>query len=273
MMMKLLRIIVAILTVVMVAVFGFVYVQERFFSDKTIPRITIESENLDVKATATDADLLRGVSAYDEKDGDLTSRLLVESIGNFIKPGCCRVTYAVCDADNHVVTAQRQIRYTDYTPPKFILNAPLLFSVYGTLNIVGIIGAVDCLDGDISQNVIIYSPDYEPGQTGHFSVRATVQNTKGDSAEIVLPMLVDRLASNAPQIELTEYLIYLKKGQTPDWNRYIAGATDHTGLDAQLTYHIETDFIARKEGIYSVDYYGTDEAGVVGHTRLLVVVE
>ena len=273
MMMKLLRVVVAVLTVITVAAFGVVYVQERFFSDTTIPKITIDSETLDVKATATDADLLRGVSAYDEKDGDLTDRLLVESIGNFIKPGRCKVTYAVCDADNHVVTAQRQIRYTDYAPPKFTLNAPLLFSVYGTLNIVGIVGAVDCLDGDISQNVIIYSPDYEPGQTGHFSIQATVKNSKGDSAEIVLPMLVDRLASNAPQIELKEYLVYLKKGQAPDWNQYIAGATDHTGLDASLTYHIETDFVAREKGVYTVDYYGTDEAGLVGHTRLLVVVE
>ncbi len=273
MMMKLLRIIVAILTVVTVAVFGVVYVQERFFSDTTIPKIAISSETLNVKATATDADLLRGVTAFDEKDGDLTERLLVESIGTFTKPGCCKVTYAVCDSDNHVVTAQRQIRYTDYTPPKFTLNAPLLFSVYGKLNIVGIVGAVDCLDGDISQNVIIYSPDYEAGQTGDFTVQATVKNAKGDSSEIALPMRVDRLPTNAPHIELKEYLIYLKKGQAPDWNQYIDSTTDHTGIDAELAIHIETDFTARKEGVYTVDYYGTDQTGQVGHTRLLVVVE
>lgn len=273
MLMKLVRIAVAVATVLTLAVFGVVFVRERYFSDKTIPKISVDSETLDVVATSTDADLLRGVTAFDEKDGDLTDKLLVESVGMFTKIGYCKVTYAVCDSDNHVVTAQRQIHYTDYTAPKFTMSAPLLFSAYGSLNIVGIVGAQDCLDGDISQNVIIYSPDYETGQVGTFSIQATVKNSKGDSAEIVLPMLVEKRSGNAPQIELTDYLIYLPKGSMPDWNSYIAETTDHTGMEGKLDFEIETDFNTRREGIYSVDYFGTDETGYVGHTRLLVVVE
>jgi hypothetical protein len=273
MLMRLLRIAVAVFTVIALAVFGVVYVRERFFSDTTIPQITVDSETLDVMATATDADLLRGVSAYDEKDGDLTGQLLVESIGMFTEIGYCRVNYAVCDSDNHVVGAQRQIHYVDYTPPKFTMSGPLLFSAYGSLNIVGIVGARDCLDGDISKNVIIYSPDYETGQVGTFSVQATVKNSKGDSAEITLPMVIEKRSGNAPQIDLKDYLIYVPKGSMPDWNSYIGDTTDHTGMEGQLEFEIETDFNTRREGIYSVDYYGTDETGYVGHTRLLVVVE
>ena len=273
MLLKLLRMLVAFVTFVTVIVFSFFYIRERFFFDPTYPEITIDSDTLDVKATATDADLLKGVSAYDGKDGDLTDRLLVESVGTFTEIGYCRVIYAVCDADNHVVTARRQIHYTDYTSPKFTMNAPLLFSAFSPLNIVGIVGAEDCLDGDISQNVIIYSPDYETGQIGHFSIQATVKNSKGDSAEIVLPMVVEKISSNAPQIELTDYLIYVKKGRTPDWNSFVGGTADHTGMDETLEITVETDYNAGKEGVYSVDYYGTDEAGYVGHTRLLVVVE
>ncbi|MBQ6067361.1 MAG: hypothetical protein IJK89_11145 [Clostridia bacterium] len=273
MMMRILRITVAVATVITVAAFGYVYARERYLSDATYPVITMATETVDVKASATDADLLRGVSAYDEKDGDLTDKLLVESVGQFTKPGWCKVIYAVCDGDNHVVTAQRQVHYTDYRPPRFTMNAPLIFSAYGTLNIVGIIGAEDCLDGDISQNVIIYSPDYETGQVGSFSIQATVKNSKGDSAEIVLPMTVERLSNNSPDIILKDYLIYLPKGKTPDWNRFIESTADHAGIDAALEIEIETDYNARKSGVYSVDYYGTDEAGYVGHTRLLVVTE
>ena len=273
MIMKLLRIIVAFVTVITVAVFSFVYIRERYFYDRTYPEIRVDREILDVKSTATDADLLKGVTAYDGKDGDLTQKVLVESVGQFLTPGCCKVTYAVCDADNHVVTAQRKIRYTDYRPPRFTMNGPLLFSAYGTLNIVGVVGAEDCLDGDISQNVIIFSPDYEEGRLGTFSLQATVKNSKGDDAEIVLPMVVEKQANSAPKIELTDYLIYLKKGQLPDWNRYIGEVSDHTGMDGTLEFRIETNYNAGKEGVYSVDYYGTDEAGYIGHTRLIAVVE
>ena len=273
MLMRLLRIVVAVATVIVVAVFSYVYIKERFFFDRSYPSITMEADTIEVKATATEADLLKGVTAYDEKDGDLTDKLLVESLGQFSTPGYCKVTYAVCDADNHVVNAQRQVHYVDYTPPRFTMNKPLLFSAYCALNIVGIVGAEDCLDGDISQNVIIYSPDYETGLLGNFSLQATVKNSKGDSAELILPMSVEKKSNNAPEIELTEYLIYVKKGQTPDWNAYVGETTDYTGMDGQLEIAVETDYNPRKPGVYSVDYYGTDAAGYVGHTRLLVVVE
>ena len=273
MLMRILRIIVAIATVITVAVFGVVYVRERFLADTTYPVISMDSDLVEVKASATDSDLLKGVTAYDEKDGDITSKLLVESVGPFLEVGYCNVTYAVCDADNHVVTAQRQVHYTNYTPPKFKMNGPLIFSAYSALNVIGIVGAEDCLDGDISQNVIIYSPDYEMGQVGTFSIQATVTNSKGDSSEIVLPMSVERLPGSAPHIELTDYLIYLPKGRIPDWLEFIDEMTDHTGLNATLEISVETDFNSRKSGMYSVEYYGTDETGYVGHTRLLVIVE
>ena len=273
MLMKLLRIIVAVATVITVAVFGYVYIRERFFFDKTYPVIQMDAMSIDVKCTATDADLLRGVTAYDEKDGDLTDRLLVESISQFLKLGYCKVTYAVCDADDHVVTAQREIHYTDYKSPRFTMNGPLVFSAYGTLNIVGLVGAEDCLDGDISQNVVIYSPDYDAGKVGTFALQATVKNSKGDGAEIVLPIVVERQSGSAPKIELEEYMLYLKTGQEPDWAEFIGETTDHTGLDGDLEIDIETEFNPWKKGLYPVDYYGTDEAGYVGHTRMLVIVE
>lgn len=273
MMMKLLRIIVAELTAVTVAVFAVVFFEEKVMTDRTIPVITIEEGVLEVKSNATEEDLLAGVTAYDKKDGDLTDRVLVESIGKFSEIGYCKVTYAVGDKDQHVATAQRQIHYTDYTPPRFTLHRPLLFSVYSDVNVVGAVGAKDCLDGDISGNVIIYSPDFESGKEGRYTLQATVQNSKGDSAEILLPMTVERLTRNGPQIDLTEYLIYVKKGTVPDWNSYVKSTADSTGLEAPLTIRTETDYSADKAGIYTVDYYGTDTFQAVGRTRLIVVVE
>ncbi|MBQ6266776.1 MAG: hypothetical protein IJK64_03295 [Clostridia bacterium] len=273
MMMKLLRIIVAEVTAVTLAVFAVVFFQEKVLTDKTIPVITVEEGVLEVKSGASDEELLAGVTAYDEKDGDLTDRVLVESIGKFSEIGYCKVTYAVGDSDHHVVTAQRQIHYTDYQPPTFYLRRALLFSIYNDVNVIGAVGAKDCLDGDISGNVIIYSPDFETGKEGLYTLQATVQNSKGDTAEIVLPMVVDRLTRNGPQINLKEYLIYVKKGTKPDWNSYVTSTADSTGIEAPLTIRTETDYNADKPGTYTVDYYGTDSLQSVGRTRLIVIVK
>ena len=64
--------------------------------------------------------LLEGVTAYDGKDGDLTSKVFVESISNFVEPGVSNVTYVVYDADRHAAKASRKVVYLDYTPPRFV---------------------------------------------------------------------------------------------------------------------------------------------------------
>ncbi|MBQ4243900.1 MAG: hypothetical protein II702_03205 [Clostridia bacterium] len=273
MLMKLLRIAVAALTAVTVIAFLVVFIDEKVTSDKTVPVIKIEEGVLEVNVNAKEADLLKGVTAFDKKDGDLTGRVIVESIGKFTETGSCKVTYAVSDSDNHVTTAQRRIRYTNYTPPKFTMKQPLLFSVYKQFNIMGIVGATDCLDGDISQNVIISSQDFEQGKEGVYTLKATVMNSKGDTSEIELPILVEKTGRDTAEIELKQYLVYVEKGKTPDWKSYVKATYDSLGLKTDIETKTQTDFKAGKPGVYSVDYYATDEYGYVGHTRLIAVVE
>ena len=112
--MKLLRIGVLVLFVIVSAVFGWMFIDEKLNADKTVPVITIESELLEVSLEADNEELLKGVSAYDEKDKDITDRIIVESVSNFIDDGVCKVTYAVCDNDNHVAKKTRKIKYKDY---------------------------------------------------------------------------------------------------------------------------------------------------------------
>lgn len=274
MIMRIMRIGVAVLTVLVTIVFLWVFVTTKIKTDTTIPVITVEDGVLEVSVKAKEADLFKGVKATDEKDGDISYRLLVESIGRFTEKGYCKVTYAVSDLDNHVATATRKIHYTDYTAPKFTMSKPLLFSVYDSVNTTGIVGATDCLDGDISQNVVIYSPDFEEQKEGTYSIQATVTNSKGDTSKIVLPMVVERQAKDAAQIQLNQYLIYVKKGTpTPNWMKYIEKTIDSTGMESVLNISVKTNFNSNKAGLYKVDYYGTDTRNIQAHTVLLVVVE
>lgn len=271
--MKVLRIAVSVIFVLTTVVFGYFQITEIMKKDDTIPQITIEEEILEVELTATNDDLLKGVTAYDEKDKDLTDKVVVESISKFIEPGLCKVTYAVCDSDNHVAVATRKIRYRGYTSPKIYLTDSLCYSVYEKrLNLADVIKAEDCIEGDISSDINILSEDYTSSIEGVFEIQATVTNSKGDTSTITIPLIVDDISSSAPEIELKEYLVYAKKNQKIDFESYIVSAKDSRENDLTDEVTFETNIDVSKEGTYTVHYSVTDEKDVEGITVLTVII-
>ena len=79
-MLKVLRVVTLILFVVTVGLFGIFYLNDKKTTDNTIPEIKIEGDMIEVGIDATDEDLLKGVTASDGKDGDITAKVVVESI-------------------------------------------------------------------------------------------------------------------------------------------------------------------------------------------------
>ena len=274
-MIKAIRAVVCILFAISCAGFGYTFVLEKKNEDKTVPVITVDSDVLEVPLDADDADFLKGVSAYDEKDGDLTDKVIVESVSNFIGDGMCKIIYAVCDSDNHVATAARKISYPDYYAPRFYLNRSLCFSVYENVDAAAALGVKDCIDGDISKNMIITSEDYSGVTTGVFSITAKVSNSKGDSSSVTLPLIIEDRSMSAPVINLKSYLVYTDVNKPIDPESFVSSVTDAQGeTDEDLTdsLKIESNADYTKEGVYTVHYYASDSDGVQGHTVLAVVV-
>ena len=272
-MMRVLRIDITLVFVSTLVLFAWFVYRSEVVADKTAPVINIEGDLLEVSLDATEEDRLKGVTATDEKDGDLTDRVIVESISKFTELGVCKVYYAVCDRDNHVARAFRKISYKGYTSPRFYMTRSLCFSQLEAINAGDVIGATDVLEGDISKNIIITSADYEYGTLGTYTVRAETSNSKGDQIAITLPMLVEDRNLNAPAITLSDYLVYVKKGATVDPMRYFVSALDSYEKDVSDTLYMENNYHAEREGVYSFHYYATDQLGRQGHTVLTVVVE
>lgn len=272
-MLKVLRRITLVLFVVSVCVFILFYLHEKKNTDTTYPEIKIEGDVLEVNIDATEQDILKGVTAFDGKDGDITSKVVVESISKFIEDGVCKVTYAVADSDKHVVKNSRTIRYKDYTPPRFTMNRALVFNVSETVDISGVMGAIDSIDGDISDKVVITATDYSTDTVGVFSVSVQATNSKGDIIYLDLPLHIEDTSVLAPVIELSEYLIYVKKGEKPDFNRYVTAVTTLSGQTVDYEMVVSTDFDSNKPGVYSVHYYATNPLGYQSHSVLTVVVE
>ena len=264
------RIVVAAfaLSLCLFAVFYIIEISE----DKTVPKLTVNSEILDVSLAADEKEMLKGVTAYDEKDGDLTSRIMIESISKFTEKGVAVVTYAVCDDDNHVATARRKIRYKDYTPPYFVVNKTLVFALGEEINLSSAIGAYDCIDGDISDRVIITATDYETNKVGVFKISVKATNSMGDTIYMDLPVYVEQQNVAAPEIQLKEYLVHLKVGQEYDLTKNIKSVKDKFGQQMQNVI-IDTNYDPNKVGKYEAHYYVYDSKNREGHSILTIFVE
>lgn len=270
--MRIMRISVVIVFILTSITFSGVFLHQRKTVDNTMPEIILETDFIEVSCDATDEDFLEGVTATDGKDGDLTSQVIVESVSRFIEPGICEVKYAVCDSDNHVARATRRAHYVDYEAPRFQLNTSLCFSLYENVNIASYIGAVDSIEGDISANVAITSPDYTSALPGIFTLNLTVTNKQGDTSTLSLPLIMEERNLSAPTIELTDYLIYLDKNQVIDFEDYIVKATDRNKNDLTDRIEIDDNVNFKESGTYSVHYYVTDDNGAKGHSVLNIVV-
>lgn len=270
--MRIMRIFVTVLFILTLVAFSVVFFFQKKNADNTVPKIAIENDFIEVRCDATNEDFLKGVTSTDEKDGDLTEQVIVESVSAFIEPGVCRVKYAVCDSDNHVAHATRKVRYTDYEAPKFKLKNSLCFSLYENINVSSYISAVDSIEGDISENIVITSPDYTSAVTGIFTLELSVTNSKGDTSTLSLPLIMEDRTLSSPTIKLTDYLIYVDKNQEIDFEDYILEATDRNERDLTNRVEIDDNVNLKKSGTYTVHYFVTDGNGAKGHTVLNVVV-
>lgn len=100
------------------ALFGAAIAYKYYNTDTTIPEIRFDEDTLSVSVKDGRDALMLGVSAYDKKDGDITDKLILESV-EMGKNGEVSATYAVCDADNHVVTRTRTIIIRTMCRPAF----------------------------------------------------------------------------------------------------------------------------------------------------------
>lgn len=269
--MKYLRIGVSLMCVLSLAVFAVFYVKEQQ-KDTTYPEITIDGEIIDISLKMTEQELFKGVTAYDEKDGDITDKLIVESVSKFIEEGVCVVTYSVCDDDNHATSATRKIRFVDYTDPVFVIKQSLVFGLGEKINLAAYIGAYDCIDGDISDRVIITATDYNTNEEGVFNISLKATNSMGDSIYMELPVYIEERSYSAPQIELSDYIVYAKAGEEIDLREYIISAIDKED-QAGMKVLIDTNYKPNVPGVYEAHYETTDSDGKEGHAVLTIIVQ
>lgn len=271
--MKFIRILIVIVFIAVVGAWSVNVVLSKTVKDHTPPVITSDRDVLELSVKDDRSKLLTGLTATDDRDGDLTSEILVGTHSRFISEGVCDITYLVFDANKNVGKFTRRTKYMDYTEPVFSLKEPLMFKSGDTVSMFTKISLTDCLDGDISSKVKIVVNDVDNSKLGTYYVTFEASNSYADVVNRKLPVNIVNDTADSPHIELTDYLIYVNVGDTIQPQKYIKSVTDkydsNIGSDkVEINSMVDT----KTPGVHQVAYSYTDSRGLTGHSFLIVIV-
>lgn len=272
--MKFIRIGVLILFFIGISLYGISDFQKKKSIDPTRPVITSNIDTLEISCSYAEEDLFTGLYAEDERDGDLTEKILLGDLSRFQEPGKCEATYVVFDSSNQAATLTREVIFTDYHSPQFTLSQPLVFTKGIAGNAIQYVGAMDALDGDISSLIRMVDHNISYMVAGDYELKLEVTNSFGDLVEITLPVHVVDPSERRLTISLTESIAYLESGADFDPEYYIESVTQSNGKSLNtdlITYTSNVD--TSVSGCYEVKYTAVTENGETGVTWLTVIVK
>lgn len=255
---------------IIIAVYAIFLVWDKINDQGEAPVISFDQELVEVSVSASEADLLNGVSAYDEEDGDITSEIVVDSLSAFDANENRVVTYAVFDSDCNVTKATRLIHYVDYTKPRFSLLKSFSSNTLNVTNITNMITATSCVDGDITSRISVEAKTSTTSNIINFV--ATVSDSTGETSSIELKYNYDT-NNYTTSIELNKYLVYQKVGEGFDANANIANIETRSISTNQRQYlNITENVNYNVPGVYEITYT-FNYYGDYGFAKCVVVVE
>lgn len=254
-------------------------------TDNEAPVISIDDEVISVSVSDPESCLLQGITVWDNRDGDITDSLIIESIYGITEDGCATVTFAAVDHSGNVTKTERVVHYTDYTSPVFTLSEPLVFEFGSYFDVLDCVGAYDIFDGDISRRIkpTMLSSGTSVAEEGNHEVQFRVTNSMGDTSQLVLPVEVYPVGAYNAQVVLTDYLVYLPAGTDFEATRYLLQLQTQgdifdlrEGISDSYELNISGEVDTGTPGVYPVAYTVSHwHNGIIytGYTKLLVVVE
>lgn len=275
----------AIVLAVAVGLFGAYLATVRSIKDTTPPMISIEEGILEISVNDAEEILLTGITATDDRDGDVTASVLVESVFGISEDHVTTVTYAAFDRAGNVSKIQRKVRYIDYREPRFDLVTSLCFPFNSGFDLLDYVRADDVLEGDIRRRVraTLVSDTRSINEIGSHIVRLQVTNSLGDTVEMDFPVEVYDPEWYTAQVKLNQYLLYLKKGEEFKPEKYLDAFSvrgEETsvkyGIPEKILCDITSNVNTDVPGIYRVKYTLTQNFNLTsfsGQAVLVVIVQ
>lgn len=289
-MIRLIRVFSIFLCTISIGLFVFAEYYINRNSDFGAPIIHMEEDVIKVSIHADESVLLKGVTAEDKKDGDVTDSLVVEKEDLFFEKGKRKITIAAFDSNNNMTKVERTVVYKDYESPEIILEGPLRAPTNNMKQLLDVITVEDCIDGDITNNVQL-TPVVDTTSfsiPGEYKMKIMVSNSVGEVIEV--PVTVElydyALDNSVKKILLSDYIVYTKAGRTIDPQSYLTGLKirnqeyewgDQVSLGVGLPFsksdiQIDNKVDMDKPGVYEIVYSLEDE-NAESKVHQIVIVE
>lgn len=229
----------SIITAVLSGVAGLLLVAAvagMVLQDRTAPVISLEGKNT---LTYTEGDsygeLLKGMKAEDNKDGDVTESIRVSNIYVTSK-NRAMVIYVAKDHANNVGKLKREVRYQE------------------AMSMEELTQEMEEQNSDETETEEGTTSNTTPEQN-HAGATSQTQNTQGQTA-----------AQNGPRIIMLQTEATLKIGETFNIYRYIERAVDENGNDISRSMHMDGTYDMTRAGVYELKLYVINGAGVRSQT-------
>lgn len=269
--MKILKRTTVIIFAAVLLIFAAMKIHSVFFTDVTPPVISCADEVIEVSVSAPESELLSGVTATDDVDGDITPSVMIEGVSQLITDDTAKISYIVFDSSDNAAACSRTVRYTDYHKPRFSLTQPLVYSVGSEVSLKDRLTADDVIDGDITSDIRVTAQDLSTDKEGTYSITVQVTNSLGDTSILPLRVVLSGSDGAAPLVELTDYIVYIPAGSVFEPASYIAAAHSESGVPVPASaVSVTSDVDASKPGSYEAAY--TYSSGGRSYTAYLAVV-
>jgi len=205
----------------------------------------------------TEFKVLEGVTATDNEDGDLTSKIeVIKNTVNNKEPGTYEVTYKVTDSGNKSVTKTIKVTVNKNNAPE-IKAEDKVITKDKEFKVLEGVTATDNEDGDLTSKIKVVENTVNNKVIGIYKVIYEVvdNNGKKTTKEIKVEVKADQL----PVINVNDKVIFLNEEFDPLEN---VTATDSE--DGDLTKKIKViknTVDSKKLGIYQVTYQVIDSYG------------
>ena len=100
---------VCVILGILIVALSVVICLQNIIEDDTPPEIKFDNNTIKVKIGDDNSKLLAGVKATDNRDGDISEDIIIDSISDFSKDGTRTITYGAVDSSNNVAKKSRKL--------------------------------------------------------------------------------------------------------------------------------------------------------------------
>lgn len=265
------------ITLLVFIIVGIAYGVGRYQDAKkdTVPPVILsENDEIHVAVGFSPEELLQGLTAKDDRDGDLTKEIMIGKVSDFTEKGVSKVEYLVFDKENNAGKYERTVHFDNYTSPKFELTKPLMYKINDTITMSDRLVAKDVITGDISNKIKFESANVVQNQEGIYQITVSVKNPFGDYVKESFPVNIVDTSEYGEQIQLNTYLLYVSAGSAiSDPLSYVEKVTDENGAELdhaaiRVTQNVDTTVPGYGQVRYELD----DASGKTVVTFMTVIV-